>query len=120
MGIAAGGLMRQEIYADTFELDDWDIDAADRVFASLVHAKDWKAITGEAAPDEPPSAQDYSTWFDYYGMDQAALPGSKKPAEIGSVAEIFEKSRCDPTKIGRCYDRQSGSGRTRGRWSTTR
>jgi hypothetical protein len=95
MGIAAGGLMRQEIYADTFELDDWDIDAADRVFVSLVHAKDWKSITGEAAPDEPPSAQDYSTaglpWFDYYGMGQGALPGGKKLVEIGSVAAIFEK-----------------------------
>lgn len=95
MGIAAGGLMRQEIYADIFELDDWDIDAADRVFVSLVHAKDWKAITGEAAPNEPLSAHEYSAaglpWFDYYGMGQAALPGSKKLAEIGSVAEIFEK-----------------------------
>lgn len=95
MGLAAGGKMRQKIYRDTFKLSDWDIDAADRVFVSLVHAKDWQAITGEAAPNKPPTAQDYSAaglpWFDYFGMGQAALPGSKKLAEIGSVAEIFEK-----------------------------
>ena len=93
MGLAAGGRMRQEIYPDTFNLDDWDIDAAQRVFVSLVHAKDWKKITGDAAPNEPPTAKEYSEaglpWFDYYGKDQGALPGGEKFAGIKSVAKIF-------------------------------
>lgn len=95
MGLAAGGRMKQEIYEDSFSLDDWDQDATDRVFVSLIHAKDWKSITDEAALNEPPSADDYSAaglpWFDYYGKDQVALPGSRKLAELDSVAKIFNK-----------------------------
>jgi hypothetical protein len=93
MGLAAGGRMRQEIYPDTFELNDWDIAAAQRVYVTLTHAKDWKKITGDAAPNEPPTAKEYSEagfpWFDYYGKDQAALPGGEHFAGIKSIAEIF-------------------------------
>lgn len=93
MGLAAGGRMRQEIFEDTFALQDWDIAAADRVFVSLVHAKDWITITGEPAPNEPPSAKVYSDadlpWFDYYGQDQVALTGSKRLQSVKSVAKIF-------------------------------
>jgi len=95
MGLAAGGRMRQEIYTDTFELDDWDIESADRVFVSLVHAKDWKTITGEATLNEPPTAQEYSAaglpWFDYYGKDQGASPGGKKLGSVKSVAQVFKE-----------------------------
>ena len=93
MGLAAGGRMRQEIYPDTFDLNDWDIAAAQRVFVTLVHAKDWKKITGVAAPNEPPTAKEYSNaglpWFDYYGNDKAALPGGERFAAIKSVAKLF-------------------------------
>lgn len=95
MGLAAGGRMRQEIYPDIFELDDWDIEAAERVFVSLVHAKDWKTITGESAPNAPPTAQEYSAaglpWFDYYGKDQGALSGGKKLGSVKSVAQFFKE-----------------------------
>jgi len=95
MGLAAGGRMRQSIYPDLYNIEDWDIAAADRVFISLLHAKDWKSITGEAAPNEPPTAKAYSDaglpWFEYYGKDQAALPGSTKLAGVKSVADLFKK-----------------------------
>lgn len=95
MGLAAGGRMRQEIYPDTFELDDWDTEAADRVFVSMVHAKDWRMITGELAPNEPPTAQEYSEaglpWFDYYGKDQGALPGGNNLGSVKSVAQLFKE-----------------------------
>ena len=95
MSLAAGGLMMQEVYADPFAIDDWDIAAADRVFVTLVHAKDWKAITGESPPNEPPTARDYSEaelpWFEYYGKDQKTLPGSASLAGVKSVAKIFQK-----------------------------
>jgi hypothetical protein len=95
MGLAAGGRMRQVIHPDPFDLDDWDFAAADRVFVTLVHAKDWKKITGEAAPNEPPTAREYSQaglpWFEYYGKDQSALPGSVKLAGVKSVANLFEE-----------------------------
>jgi len=75
--------------------EDWDVAAADRVFVSLMHAKDWKKITGQPAPDEPPTAKDYSNaglpWFEHYGQDQAALPGSAKLARVTSLATLFKK-----------------------------
>ena len=87
--------MRQVIHPDPFKLDDWDFAAADRVFVTLVHAKDWKTITGEAAPNQPPTAKEYSDaglpWFEHYGKDQAALPGSVKLAGVKSVAKLFKK-----------------------------
>jgi hypothetical protein len=95
MGLAAGGRMRQVIHPDLFDIEDWDISAADRVFVSLMHAKDWKTITGQAAPNEPPAAKDYSNaglpWFDHYGKDQTALPGIAKLAEVSSLAKLFKK-----------------------------
>ncbi|HEY8594845.1 MAG TPA: hypothetical protein VIL84_06350 [Devosiaceae bacterium] len=94
MGLAAGGRMRQSIYPDPFTIEDWDIAAAERVFITLLHARDWKGITGEAAPNEPPNAKDYSSmdlpWFDYYGKDQAALPGGAALGGIKSVANLFQ------------------------------
>lgn len=95
MGLAAGGRMRQIIHPDPFELEDWDFSAADRVFLTLVHAKDWKKVTGEAAPNQPPTAEEYSKaglpWFEYYGKDQSALSGSSRLASVKSVAKLFKK-----------------------------
>lgn len=95
MGLAAGGRMRQVIFPDPFNIEDWDVSAAERIFITLLHAKDWKAITGEAAPNEPPTAKEYSDaglpWIEYYGKDQAALPGGSKLSEVESVANLFKK-----------------------------
>ncbi len=95
MGLAAGGRMRQVIHPDPFNIEDWDVTAAERVFVTLLHSKDWKAITGEAAPNEPPTAKEYSDaglpWFEYYGKDQAALPGGSKLGGVESVAKLFKK-----------------------------
>lgn len=95
MALGAGGRMRQEIYPDKFKVGDWDVAATDRVFVTLVHAKDWKTITGEGAPNEPPTAKEYSKaglpWFEYYGKDQSALPGSAALAGVKSVAKMFQK-----------------------------
>ena len=96
LGLAAGGQMQQAIYPDPFGIEDWDTASTERVFVTLVHAKDWKTITGEAAPNHPPTAQDYSEagmpWFDYYEKDQAALPGSERLASLKSVAELFQQA----------------------------
>ena len=95
MGLAPGGRMMQDIYPDPFNIDDWDVAAADRVFVTLVHAKEWKKITGEPAPSEPPTAKDYAEadlpWFEYYGIDQQALTGSATLAGVKSVATLFKK-----------------------------
>ncbi len=94
MGLAAGGRMRQSIHPDPFKVDDWEFDATERVFLTLVHAKDWKSITGEDALNEPPTAKDYSEagmpWFEHYGKDQAALPGGEKLVGVKSLGKLFK------------------------------
>lgn len=94
MGLAPGGRMHQSIEPDPFGLDDWDMAAVDRVFVTIVHGKDWKAVTGEAAPDHPPTAQDYTDaglpWFKHYGGDQAALPGSVRLGRLKSVGDLYK------------------------------
>lgn len=98
--MAAGGRMRQVIHPDPFKLDDWDLAQAERVFVTLLHAKDWKPVTGEAAPNHPPSAQDYARaglpWFAHYGRDQAALPGGVPLKRVKSLAKLFKE------KTGAC------------------
>ncbi len=95
MGLAPGGRMRQAIHPDPFDLDDWDMAQADRVFVTLLHAKDWKSVTGEAAPNHPPTAEDYAQaglpWFAFYGKDQAALPGGKPLKRVKSLAKLFKE-----------------------------
>lgn len=95
MGLAAGGKMHQKIYPDHYGPDAWDLEATDRVFVTLLHAKDWKSITGEAPATFPPSAEAYSKaglpWFDLYGTDQDALEGSEKPAQLKSLAVKFKE-----------------------------
>jgi hypothetical protein len=94
MGLAAGGRMHQEIYEDPYALEDWDFSAAERVFVTLVHAKDWKMTTGEDSENFPPTAKEYTAaglpWFEYYGCDQTALSGSKKLAAVKSVGSLFK------------------------------
>ncbi|MGJ4940629.1 hypothetical protein ACQR1W_08670 [Bradyrhizobium sp. HKCCYLS1011] len=110
MGLGAGGLMKQAIHPDQFQLDDWDLESMDRVFVTLLHAKDWKSVTGENAPHHPPTAREYSEaglpWFDYYGCDQALLPGGKMLASIASGGELFKKKT--GTAIPNCEDVDTG------------
>ena len=94
MGLAAGGRMRQEIYADPYGLDAWDQSVSSRCFVTLVNAVQWREVTGEVPPTRPPTAADYSKaglpWFDYYAADLETLAGSPQLALVKSVAEIAE------------------------------
>jgi hypothetical protein len=76
MGLAPGGRMRQEIYADEFELSDWDRATTSRCFVHLANSRTWQAITGEAPPPTPATAAVYAQaglpWFDY--MDETLTP----------------------------------------------
>jgi hypothetical protein len=100
MGLGAGGRMRQVIYPDIFDITDWDVAAAERAFVTLANAENWKSITGEAALNHPPTAQDYARaglpWFQYYGADQTALPGSEKLSGVKSVGSMFKKKTGAP------------------------
>lgn len=94
MGLGAGGLMRQTIETDPYKHEDWDTRLSQKFFVSHLHAKDWLSLTGEPAPNVPPTAQEYSAaelpWFEWYGADQPPLPGGKALAGLRSVGTLHK------------------------------
>jgi hypothetical protein len=90
MGLAPGGLMRQEIYDDDYGFDSWDQSAGSRCFVHITSSPSYFAVTGSRPPHEPPTAEEYTNaglpWFEYYGGDKKALAGAAKLAELDSVA----------------------------------
>lgn len=95
MGLAPGGQMRQEIYRDEYDFDEWDTRHHSRCFVHITNSIDWYNITGKNPPQQPPSASDYSQaglpWFDYYG-DLPTLTGQDKLANLKS-AQAISKSK---------------------------
>jgi hypothetical protein len=92
MGLAPGGRMTQEIYADPYGHDAWDQSVSSRCFVTLVNAVQWHKITGGMPPTKPPTAADYTRaglpWFDYYAADLETLAGAPELALAKSVAEM--------------------------------
>lgn len=92
MGLAAGGRMHQQIYADPYGIDAWDRAASSRCFVTLADAVQWREITGEPPAARPPTAADYSSaglpWFDYYAADVETLAGAPALTMVKSVAEL--------------------------------
>ncbi len=90
MGLAPGGLMRQEIYEDKYGFDAWDTSIQSRCFVHIVNSVQLVHLTGCEPLGKPQTAQDYTAaglpWFDYYGKDLSALEGAKKLAGLDSVA----------------------------------
>jgi hypothetical protein len=97
MGLAAGGLMRQEIYEDPYDSDAWDTSVSSRCFVTILNATDWLSVTGEAPPSEPITAETYAQhgipWFDYYAADQKALPGSSRLGGLKSIKHFAQLGR---------------------------
>ena len=97
MGLAAGGSMRQEIYEDPYDFEEWDLRKNERCFVTLANAEQWMEITGEEPPMSAISAQSYTEaglpWFDYYGNDKTAIEGAKKLGKIKSIKQIEADSR---------------------------
>ena len=90
MGLAPGGLMRQEICEDEYGFNAWDTLIWSRCFVHIVNSVQLVHLTGCEPPGRPRTAQDYTAaglpWFDYYGKDLSALEGAKKLAGLDSVA----------------------------------
>ncbi len=95
MALSTGGLMRQQIERDPYGLDAWDQSAASRCFVHLVNSQTYAAITGQAPPHPPLTAEDYAQarmpWFEYYHENNHAVPGSAKLAGLDSVAAQYIK-----------------------------
>ena len=92
MGLAAGGSMRQEIYEDPYDFEQWDLRKTERCFVTLANAEQWMDITGQEPPMSAISAEAYTDaglpWFDYYGKDKSVIEGAKKLGKIKSVKHI--------------------------------
>ena len=95
MTLASGGRMKQEIYEDPFELDDWDMSNKSRCFVHIANSLLWRTITGENPPNVPFTAKEYTKygfpWFDYYSDNSTALNGSKKLKGLKSVVQMGKK-----------------------------
>ena len=100
MGLAPGGRMRQHIEQDPYGLDAWDQRHRSRCFFAIANSAQWKAITGERPPTEPPTARDYTAcglpWFEYYGGDLTSIPGSEKLKDITGVAQRAQETGKEP------------------------
>jgi hypothetical protein len=90
MGLAPGGLMRQEIFEDDHGLDAWDTSVSSRCFVHLVNSRSYQSMTGCRPPTEPMTVAQYENsgipWFNYWDDENAALQGSKILARLDSVA----------------------------------
>jgi len=95
MGLAPGGRMRQEIYEDPFDFDDWDLEHRSRCFVHIANSLVWRAITGEHPPTTPPTAKMYTKaglpWFDYYDDSVTPLDGSGVLASLKGVTTLGEE-----------------------------
>ena len=92
MGLAPGGLMKQEIYKDRFGVDVWDTRNRSRCFIHMANSLVWRAITDEEPPLPPLTSRDYGKagipWFDYYNEDLEAVGGAEALAELRSVIQM--------------------------------
>jgi hypothetical protein len=90
MGLAPGGRMKQEIYEDPFNFDDWDLSQKGRCFVHIANSLVWRE-----PPTTPPTAKEYAKaglpWFDYYDDNARALEGAPALAGMKSVAELGEE-----------------------------
>ena len=92
MGLAAGGQMSQEIYEDTQEFNDWDLERHGRCFVHLANSLAWRAITGQDPPTVPFTSAEYTRaglpWFEYYADGEKALQAGGILQTIRSVMQI--------------------------------
>lgn len=92
MGLAPGGRMKQEIYDDPYDLNDWKIDAGGRCFIHLCNSMIWQSMTGSLPPHPAPTAKTYTDsglpWFDYYDDSMTAVDGSSTLSNLKSVAQL--------------------------------
>jgi len=90
MGLAPGGLMKQEIYDDIHGLDVWDTEHASRTYVHIINSEQYVDVTGAQPPHEAPSILDYTMeglpWYEYYDEGQTSVPGSESLAGLDSVA----------------------------------
>lgn len=100
MGLAPGGRMKQEIYEDPFDFDDWDTEHSSRCFVHITNSLVWRAITGEQPPMAPFTSKEYARaglpWFEYYDDSATAVNGAEILKKLKSVMEMGNEKGDSP------------------------
>jgi len=100
MGLAPGGKMKQEIYDDPFDFDDWDQSVNSRCFVHLANSLVWRSITGEEPPTVPFTSKEYTQaglpWFDFYNEGAAPVDGSEKLDGMKSITLLGKEKGDNP------------------------
>jgi hypothetical protein len=100
MSLAPGGRMKQEIYEDPFDLDDWDMINKSRCFVHIANSLVWRGITGDNPPTVPFTSKEYTKqglpWFEYYNDNSDILQGSEKLNSLKSIADMGREKGDSP------------------------
>ena len=100
MGLAPGGKMKQDIYEDPFDFDDWDQTHSSRCYVHIANSLVWQAITKQPPPVVPPSAADYTRyglpWFDYYDEKLTPVQSAGILDKLKSVFALGKQKRESP------------------------
>ncbi len=95
MGLAPGGRMRQKIYDDGYDFEDWEVGHFSRCFVHIANSLVWRAITGQAPPTVPPTSREYTQaglpWFDLYDDHKSAVEGAEVLGGLKSVKQMGEE-----------------------------
>lgn len=100
IGLAPGGLMRQEIYKDHHGFPAWDTTVSSRCFVHIVNSKVYRSLTNSHPPTRTPTATDYTDaglpWFEYFNENAATVSGAQTLAGLDSVAATSIKKEETP------------------------
>lgn len=95
MGLGAGGVIRQKIYADPYGPETWDEGRTLEARVHLVNSELWASITGEAMPKTAVTAKEYARhkypWFDLYDEERKGVKAAKPLKRVKSVRQIDEE-----------------------------
>ena len=92
MGVAAGGRLRQEIYADEHGIETWQHEPVATVHVDLVDAMAFETLTGLTAPPAIVDAATYTRfglpWFDLVDTGGADIRAAQRLAGVRSLADL--------------------------------
>ncbi|KAK2045617.1 hypothetical protein LZ31DRAFT_565093 [Colletotrichum somersetense] len=103
MGLAAGGLIKQTIEADTYPADIWDVEASVMLNLQILDVGSFSAVTGLPAPNTPVDAESYARRgypvFAIWGGEKSGIKGDF--SEVKSVAQMeAERARAEGRAVG--------------------
>jgi hypothetical protein len=100
MGLAPGGLMKQEVFTDRHGIGKWDQTHSAKCFVHLLNSQQFEQVTGRRPPTNALTAESYTRaglpWYDYYAEGLRSVPGSDNLRKLDSVAALRNKKGEQP------------------------